>query len=304
MFNLLKSDFYRLVRRGDFWVFTAVLVVGISACAALLSWVASPDFAVMVNERAADNAGLTAAEQVEAQADLDESMAEMAPLNDKAMDSLTHTWAQAFLTGGMLGVLGTALAALFLVSDFDHGFIKNLLMSRRGRRIYFAEKLVFIALIQAIMLGLCASVTTASFAVAGFTYEVVGTPGELALWLGLAWLLSCAYAFIAAVVTWLTRSKWLGTVLAVMVSTGVTGAVVAGLCSGFAPALPWLGTVPPWLLHSCTQLLGNSASTLLAADTGLPVPGLPIWGHVLLVGGLWAAMCVAVTMAVCRKRDI
>ena len=49
MFNLLKSDFYRLVRRGDFWVFTAVLVVGISACAALLSWVASPDFAVMVN---------------------------------------------------------------------------------------------------------------------------------------------------------------------------------------------------------------------------------------------------------------
>ena len=304
MFNLLKSDFYRLVRRGDFWVFTAVLVVGISACAALLSWVASPDFAVMVNERAADNAGLTAAEQVEAQADLDEDMAEMASLNDKAMDSLTHTWAQTFLTGGMLGVLGTALAALFLVSDFEHGFVKNLLMSRRGRRIYFAEKLVFIALIQAIMLGLCASVTTASFAVAGFTYEVVGTPGELALWLGLAWLLSCAYAFIAAVVTWLTRSKWLGTVLAVMVSTGVTGAVVAGLCSGFAPALPWLGTVPPWMLHSCSQLLGNSASTLLAADTGLPVPGSRIWGHVQLVGGLWAAMCVAVTMAVCRKRDI
>ena len=292
MFNLLKSDFYRLVRRGDFWVFTAVLVVGISACAALLSWVASPDFAVMVNERAADNAGLTAAEQVEAQADLDESMAEMAPLNDKAMDSLTHTWAQTFLTGGMLGVLGTALAALFLVSDFEHGFVKNLLMSRRGRRIYFAEKLVFIALIQAIMLGLCASVTTASFAVAGFTYEVVGTPGELALWLGLAWLLSCAYAFIAAVVTWLTRSKWLGTVLA------------AGLCSGLAPALPWLGTVPPWLLHGCTQLLANGAATLLAVDAALPVPGLPVWGHVLLVGGLWAAMCVAVTMAVCRKRDI
>lgn len=304
MFNLLKSDFYRLVRRGDFWGFCIFIVVAITACAALLSWIASPDFAVMVNEQAVDNVGLTAAEQAEAQADLNESMTEAASLNDKAMDSLTHTWAQTFLTGGMLGIFGTAIAVLFLVSDFDHGFVKNLLMSRRGRRIYFAEKLVFIALIQAIMLGLCAAVTTASFAVAGFTYEVVGTPGELALWLGLAWLLSCAYAFIAAVVTWLTRSKWLGTVLAVMVSTGVTGAVVAGLCSGFAPALPWLGTVPPWLLHSCTQLLGNSASTLLAVDTGLPVPGLPIWGHVLLVGALWSAACVAVTMAVCRKRDI
>ena len=302
MFNLLKSDFYRLVRRADFWAFVAIIVVCISVCAALLSWVASPEFSAMVGEEATE-AGMTAEERAEMQADLEEGLAEGAPLS-KELPSMTSTWAQTFLTGGMLGVLGTALAALFLVSDFEHGFVKNLLMSPRGRRIYYAEKLVLIAFMQAILLALCAVVTTMAFAAAGFAYEVAPAPGEVALWLGLAWLLACAYAFMAAVATWLTHSKWLGTVMAVLVSTGVVGAIVANLCLGLAPALPWLGAVPPWLLYGCSQLLGSSATTLLAADAGLPVPGLPIGGHVLLVTALWIAACVVATMAVCRRRDV
>lgn len=303
MLNLLKSDLYRLVRRVDFWAFVAIIVVTISACAALLSWVASPDFAVMVNGQAVD-ADLSEAEQAEVQADLDEDLAEVTPLNDKEMDSLAATWGQTFLTGGLLGMLGSALAALFLVSDIDHGFIKNLLMSRCGRRAYYAEKLVLIALIQAILLALCAATTTVAFAAAGFSYQVAERPDELAAWLGLTWLIAYAYALIAAVVTWLTRSKWGGAVLAVMVSTGVTGTVVANLCLGLAPALPWLGAVPSWLLHSCARLLGSGTAALFVCDAGLPVPGLPVWGHVLLVGALWSAAFAAVAMTVCRRRDI
>lgn len=304
MLNLLKSDLYRLVRRSDFWAFVAFIVVTVGACAALLAWVTSPEFAVMVNEQAVD-AGPSGAEQAEVQADLDEDLAEVAPLNDKVMDSLTATWAQTFVTGGMLGVLGSMLASLFLVSDMEHGFVKNLLMSRRGRRIYYGEKLVFVALLQAMLLAVFAVAATVAFAAAGFSYEVAEGPTEVALWLGLAWLLAVAYALIAAVVTWLTRSKWLGVVLALVVSTGVAGMVVAQLCSLLALGLPWLAGVPQWLLHECARLLGGGSSALLlASDAALAPLGIPVAGHVLLVEALWVGAGVAVALGVCRKRDV
>lgn len=304
MLNLLKSDLYRLVRRSDFWAFVAFIVVTVGACAALLAWVTSPEFAVMVNEQAVD-VGPSGAGQAEVQADLDEDLAEVAPLNDKVMDSLTATWAQTFVTGGMLGVLGSMLASLFLVSDMEHGFVKNLLMSRRGRRIYYGEKLVFVALLQAMLLAVFAVAATVAFAAAGFSYEVAEGPAEVVLWLGLAWLLAVAYALIAAVVTWLTRSKWLGVVLALVVSTGVAGMVVAQLCSLLALGLPWLAGVPQWLLHECARLLGGGSSALLlASDAALAPLGIPVAGHVLLVEALWVGAGVAVALGVCRKRDV
>lgn len=303
MLNLLKSDLYRLVRRSDFWAFVAIIVVTIGACAALLAWTASPEFAVMVTEQAVD-AGPSEAGQAEVQADLDEDLAEVAPLNDKVMGSLTATWAQTFVTGGMLGMLGSMLASLFLVSDMEHGFVKNLLMSRRGRRIYYGEKLVFVALTQAMLLALSAVAATIAFAAAGFSYEAAEGPVEVALWLGLAWLLAVAYALIAAVVTWLTRSKWLGVVLALVVSTGVAGMVAAQLCSLLALGLPWLAGAPQWLLHECARLLGSSSATLLASDAALVPFGIPVAGHVLLVEALWVGAGVAVALGVCRKRDV
>lgn len=55
MFNLLKSDLYRLVRGKSLWVCLALLLCTTIAGMALLSFAASPEFARMVNATAAAN---------------------------------------------------------------------------------------------------------------------------------------------------------------------------------------------------------------------------------------------------------
>ncbi len=305
MFNLLKSDLYRTVRWATFWVYVAIMVAMVAAAATLLNWTASPEFAALVQENAYEQqqSALTEAERLEIQADMAEDLADNAALNSKVLPSLSHTWAQ-LLCSGLLGILGSTLAVALLYGDFAGGFIKNLLMSRRGRFVYFGEKLLFVALLQAILLAVGAVAGTACFAAFGFSYETADGPAALALWLVETWLISTAAAFIVACITWITRSGWGGALAAAFISSGLMGVMISQLGSIFSVVWPWLEKLPLFLLGGNLRLLQGGAEALTAANDALPLFGSQPWAWVMLVAGIYLMLCVALVLGVLRRRDI
>lgn len=297
MLKLLKSDWYRIVRSPSFWGFLAVAVVAICLVAGLLHWISSPEFSVMVNESIMEEGQITSQEKAELETDI----AEATPLNDRVIDAPTHLWAQTFLTGGLLAILGTLFIAMFLVSDFRDGFIKNLVTDRRGRRIYYLEKILLIGLIQAFYLILCTLVTTGAFAAFGFTFNAESFQG-MVLWLFLTWLTMYAYAMIVACLVWATRSGWVGSLAALLISSGVIGAILVQVLQLLERGWAFLEVLPPWMLVNSTQLLGTGSASLLTADGGA------LWSlpavHIVLVAVLYLAVTSVITFAVLRRRDI
>lgn len=127
------------------------------------------------------------------------------------------------VSGGALAVVVSLVTALFLAQDFSMRFARNLVMDRRGRVRYYGEKLVLVGLLAAFYLAVAALAGAASFAAAGFTYAAASPLGDLALFLGLAWLLAFAYGCTTAVIVWATRSAGAGVAWALVVSSGIAG---------------------------------------------------------------------------------
>lgn len=292
MFNLLRSDFYRLVRWRTFWVYGAVMVGIVVAAACMLAYVAAPDYASTASSEAVD------------QIDYQEAMADYPFLEDRHLPSLSYAWAQ-MLCSGLLALMGSLLAAVFLAGEFSGGFIKNLLMSPRGRALYYGEKLLFIALLQGILLLLGVAAATVSFWAVGFSYGNGDGIGCLILWLGELWLMAIAYAFITACITWVVRSEWGGVVAAMLISSGMVGTVLLQLCAFSATAYPWMQQAAYLLPFTCDKMiLQKGAEALFAQNAAIPIAGMAPWVWVMLVMFAYIAACAAVALGILRKRDI
>lgn len=302
MFNLLKSDIYRLVHGKMLWVgltFLALVVVG----AAGLVWFATtPEFAQMVNEQAqeARQGGATVTLTAPNGADLDAS--EVQALNEKVIGSRTYSYGNTFMVG-FLGLIVAVLAALLASSDFDTGFAKNVLAGRGDRRAYFAEKLVLVAALCGVFLLAGMLLSDAAYAVLGFSYERTETVGEYWGWAGLSWLVLTAYAFLGALIAWATRSKTVGVVFAALVPTGFVESMALGAAAVLAPAMPLVGDAVQWLPLSVQQRLAAGGTGLFDAGASA-VAGLSPAAQGLIVFVAIAAVCAALSLTACRKRDV
>ena len=285
MFNLLKSDIYRLVHGKMLWVAAIVLVALSVLAAGMMHWVSSPEFLRMTatsfemtvnvgdgangaadvlgeGDAAAANASAEAAAAAGASGrglSLDEldtlGAAEAAGSAESEEDSVrddetasdsafasSELWdlvadnpealsdadfegvsrdmrtlaspadmlGDMAVSGGALAMVVSLVTALFLAQDFSMRFARNLVMDRRGRVRYYGEKLVLVGLLAAFYLAVAALAGAASFAAAGFTYAAASPLGDLALFLGLAWLLAFAYGCTTAVIVWASRSAGAG----------------------------------------------------------------------------------------------
>lgn len=306
MCNLFRADLFRMVRMRSFWVCVAVSVALMLTVAGCLNWVASPEFAHMVNDSISEESlqGVSEADRAEMQADVDEALQEVEPLNDKVMESLTDTWASTFMDGGFLALIGSLFAGIFLIMDFKGGFIKNLPFDRRGRIRYYAEKLIFVAFIQLIFLVICAVFSTLFFGIFGFSYEIQDSASGIVLWLLLVWLVCTAYAFIVACVTWAIRSEALSTVVVVVVSSGVVGAFAKQLMYYLGTMLPVFAYVPQWMLVSTFSDLRAGAPALMDAGTEGVASMMSLAGHAALVACICIAVGAVVALVFCRKKDL
>lgn len=289
-----------------FWVHTILVIALVAFIAGMMNYIASPEFAQYINTSISEKnlEGLSAEEAAHIQAEAAEDLEEVEAINGKTLESLTYTWGNTFLNGGALGILGSLLAMIFLLSDFKHGFIRNLPMDRRSRWKYYGEKMIFVVVIQAYMLALFALVTYAAYLVLGFTYDSVNTAGDIALWLLLAWLYASAMALIVACITWLVRSEAVSSMAAVFVSGGILGAFLLQLIYSISSADGFLARVPQWLLISARSDLNAGGPTLFEPSTYELFSALPVWSHEMIVCSIYILVACAVTLAICRKRSV
>lgn len=303
MFNLLKSDLCRIVRMPAFWALTLLVVAALTSSAWFLDYLASPEFAQSVEAFLEENEAASSGGEASAQ-EASENPDEVEPLNEKTMVSVTHMWANTFLDGGMLGIIGSLLAAIFLLADFKNGFIKTLPMDRWGRWRYFGEKTLFVGLLQAYVLALCAATSYLAFYGFGFTYEHADPLGDVALWLLCAWLYVSALALIVAWITWLLRSEAVSSLAALLISGGIFGALLLQLISYFSNAVGFLAGIPQWLPISARIDLRLGGSALLDPSVYESFAAVPVWTHEVIVCGLFVLVSCVVIFGLCRKRDI
>lgn len=301
MFNLFKADLYRLIHARYFWVITAIAIAFLVFIAMFLNWTASPEFAHMVNESVAQS------EQV-SEAALDSGSpdegAGTAPLNSKTLSSFTYDCGQIFFDSSLVGILGSLLAALLILSDFKKGYIKNLPMDNRGRRNYFAEKLIMVALLQVYVIAVCALASLLSFLALGFSFESIEPLGDVALWLFLVWLYSTAMAYLISCIAWLSRNDAVSSATALFLSSGILGVIVLQIIGSLANVFPMLGQIPQFLLASVRTELHNGSSGLWSMCMGEAFLAIPVWAHALIACIAFSLIAAIVSWALCRNRDM
>lgn len=337
MFNLLKSDIYRLVHGKMLWVSLALTALFVVGAAGLVWFATTPQFAQMVAEQAEhdqqnatasdyrqDDMSLSAAETTaegtteptpEATAGMavrftDGSGANLTPeevetLNEKELPSRTNAYAQVLVAGGVLATIVSLVIALFLANDFETGFAKNVFVGRgRRRAAYYLEKLVLCGVLSAAFLLAGMVLTDGAFALAGFEYRASETLGEYWGWVALAWLAVTMYAMATGATVLLTRSKAVGIVFALVVATGALASIVMTVASTFAPAFPVLDDAVKWLPASSVALLSSGGVGLLSSTEGAVLAGLAVPAQVALVLGAAIAVCVALAAAVGPRKDV
>lgn len=272
MYNLLKSDLYRLVHGKMLWVALACLVA-LAASSGWFVWFGT-------------------------------TLPDVSTTSELAWDSRTHTYAQLLIEGGLLPLIVSIVVALLFAGDYETGFAKSVFAGRLHRAPYFAERLVLCALLCAAFLFAGMLVADASFAVFGSAYQRVETVGEYWTWVGLAWLEATAYAIMTALVAWLTRSKAAAVAFAVVVSFGLAYWIVALVASALQPAAPALVDLVSWLPTSSAHLLGSGGVGLFVSAGDGALHGLAAPGHILLVSCIVMAACCVISLAVCRRRDV
>lgn len=301
MLNLLKADLYRLIHARYFWVITAVTIGALVAIALFLNWLASPEFTQMIDDSVAQNeqAYVTGTND----GSIDESN-EVAPLNSKTISSLTYEWGNSFFDGGFLGILGSLLAALLILSDFNKGYIKNLPMDNRGRRNYLVEKLILVACLQAYLVAICALTSFLSFLMLGFSFEAIEPLGDVALWLFLVWLYSTAMAYIVSCIAWLSRSEAMSSATTLILSSGILGVITLQIIGWLANIFPAAGQIPQFLLADVRMELSSGASDLWSMCAGETFRAMPIWAHAAIICIAFSLIAAIVSWVLCRKRDM
>ena len=335
MFNLLKSDCYRLVYGKMLWVVLAIFLAMTAFTAAIVNFAANhvPATAQVVVEGSAggasssslpDESDLTDEELAAANdaaaatlSAVDEDDVEMGAelaadtsetftdvnLGKRQITSLTTLYGQSFAGGGELTMMVALLVALFFAADFDTHFVRNLVMDAAGRRRYYGEKLLLAALLSAAFLLVGMVATPLCFAVAGFTFTFSESTGAVALYALLTWLTLTMYAWMTAVVVWATHSKAAGIVMALVVAIGAAGGALFTAASVFGWKWPWLGELVHWVPYSNLTLLGNGVGWFdlpygagLAANGTMSVPEGAIGG---LTGVVHGFIVAALWLAAC-----
>ena len=336
MFNLLKSDAYRLAHGKMLWVMTAIVVAMTALMVSMLYWFSTPEFLyasaqgiefavgssdevaeafedavdeVAEGERDPNDPDVRAVQQLFAMGASSADEVTVADFEGVSRDmrtlvSPTDMLGDAAFSGGEVSLLTSLLVALFLASDFSTGFVRNLVMDRRGRMRYYGEKLVLVALVSLYFTLLASLASAVAFAVGGFTYAVGNSLGEIVGYLALGWAIAFAFGCMAAVVTWLARSGGAGIAFAIVVGSGMAGAIVGQVLLLLGQSFSWVASIQPWLLAAGQNAMGGGMTALMNGALPDAPTNVPAAVRIVVAAVFWVALSAGISFGFQRKRDV
>lgn len=285
-------DLYRMIRSKSLWICLGCIVFFIALAAGLLAYATSPAFLETMTASGNAHIGISAGTNFGIST------------SDSAFTAGNIAEAQAMLTstsqitfigtmmikGGALAMVFIIFVAIFLGSEFETGFSKNVFASHPNRLAFLGARLVEIVALAAVFTAVTIVSSLVSMAVTGF--ELAPAPvGDMVLWAALVTLVISAFAMITALVIWVTRKMSAGIVVGVLLVSGMVSALIKAVLSLF----PSVSHVGDFMLGSCMESLGTF---------GLNDPGALSVPHVAGVGLAFLVACTVLSAVALKKKDI
>ncbi|OZG62149.1 ABC-2 family transporter protein [Bifidobacterium hapali] len=289
MINLLRSDLYRLIHGRKFWVVTVLIILltaGLLATLMLLG--------------AATGASQTDTDGVTVTTNTSSGLAASA----RMMDSHTAMLSSSGMGGGsVLAMFVAVLAVLVVMDDWDAGFVKNLLASRRSRAVYAVDRLLLSALLAVWNMVVAIASLELTCLALGVRFRHAENLGAYLAFCGLRTLGMTTFVMIVVALTMIVRSKAFGIAVAVLIGAGVIGSLLNIILSMIAAYMPWVGQLTPWLPSNNVNLYADSTG-LFATTVGGMSLGMPVWAHALICFTGWIVLSVGATLLIERRRDV
>lgn len=268
MFNLLRMDLYRVKRSKSVYICFGILLVATVTLFGMLWLMATPK-----GQEWAIHVGMLNAQDVKESADI-----------LKGVDSL-GIFRQIGLDGGAYSVIFGIWLMLFICSDFQSGFIKNVMALYQNRWSYVGSKVVTAGIVNFCYLLLHLLFTLLMNLLFGKMVPYVDL-GEYVFYMSWVWLVTSAFAALVILLCVLTRS----------VAAGAVGTVFLG---GGAVVMPLYGILNTfhmggWLKYSIYMTLGMGPGEYTA------------WQdlYVYAVGAGFLIFYTALTGIVLKRQDI
>lgn len=218
MLNLVRMDFYRLIRSKSFYICLAFLLVTIYLCYGIIYLVDTPE-----GQQLAPKIGMSAL--------VETTDGEEAGSVLEGVDFITML-RQSCMDGGAYHLTFGIMVAIFICIDFQSGFIKNIMSMHRKRWKYVISKLLVIGIADFSYLIICCT-----FAVMMnlMFHNLVpfGRGQDVLFYLSWVWLITMAFAALIIMLCVITKNMAMGVTMAVLLGSGLILLPIAGITSWF-----------------------------------------------------------------------
>ncbi len=289
MVNIMRMDLYRLVHGKSLWIFLAAIAALAAMGAGMMGVVTDPAFmesmAMSYTNGAPAGVNIGFSSSGPDASDLAEANAAVAMLAQGL--SPEALIGNVFLGGGGLSCLFVVFLAIFLASEFESGFSKNVFTVQPRRLALLGARTLEVLVLAALFTALMIGATLATAAVVGLELEPT-PPTDLLLWGALVALTAAGFGMLTALAVWATRKMAAGIVIGIVLGAGL---VTAGLQALLLLA-PSASHLADYTLSSCMASLSQG----LGGPLGAP--------HIALVGVAFIAVAAALSAVALRKKDV
>ena len=295
MVNILRMDLYRLLRSKSLWICLGVMVIlaamtigmfGLLTNADFMQWAQSSGATVSSASNSVVSIGVNGNSTMSTE-EIARTIAQaQEAISNSSLLTMTGT---TLINGNALAIMFTIFLSIFLASEFESGYSKNVFTVQPNRITFLGAKLVEIVLIAAVFTAVSLASIAAVGAIAGLSFASTSAV-DILIWGALVTLVLSGFGMLIALIIWLTRKVAAGIIGAVVLVTGMLVMIVQALLSLF----PAVSHLTDFTLYSCMSALGRG----LYVEGGLSV------AHIAGVGLAFVIVYSVLSAVVLQKKDV
>ncbi|MGN0696370.1 MAG: hypothetical protein ACI4J5_06375 [Oscillospiraceae bacterium] len=286
MFNIIKTELYRLVRMNSFYIMIFVSF----GLAFLLMWLLTFDMTYMKTEFEKTDSGIVAETDDENSTEIGISM----EANESWIDSdiTLSSYLAAVTQSGVLLILLSIFSSMYVYAEQKNGYIKNIAGQLSFKGILGISKLVGIAVqVLTVSAAFFAGTVISGKIIFGDKF-VVGDISLLLKFIGIELLLHFAYASLVSMLCILAGSSAFSITAGILMTSGIPMIIYSGINH---------------LLHK-SSFFANADVSRLGLDTQIcnieASIGSGELARPIITGIVYIVISAVISAAVIQKREI
>lgn len=296
MINLIKSEIYRLFISKCTYVILILMAFFSVLNVFIYKEIEVPSGSVVSSDESQASNGSFQVMDEEGEVIVDGNFGFQAFSDNKWYDSEYSITAVDFvkenIAGGFVLLFFTIFAVIFINGEIKSGYIKGILSYvGKRRRLVFANMTA--AAVMLIMMFFVSFAVSSIASMIFFKGIKLGFTGDFLIYQIVELLLHMAYIALLMFITYLVRSTAFSMTIGICIAAGF-GTVVTNLLTILAQKLFNVGADFSITKYTITQNIMTLQSEFLGSDLTSPI----------IVGAVWAVVCIGFACAVLEKKDI